>query len=125
MTYDGNKIKGLEITITEGMIKDGLKGNDLIVYALIKSLTKENDAIFSPDAKEVAECLNISTTQAVESLDNLVDMGFIDKDVWRAGYKVLAHEYRMPEDKTRRKLSRVTVNDINTLVPVTVEKPVM
>jgi len=125
MTYDGEKIKGLEITITEDMIKDDLKGYDLIIYALIKDLTKKSDAIFSPDAKEVAECLHISTEKAMESLENLVNKGFIDKDVMKAGYKVLAREYRMPEDETRRKLSRVTVNDTNTLVSVTVEKPVM
>jgi predicted transcriptional regulator len=125
MKYDGEKIEGLEITITEDMIKDGLKGDDLIVYALIKDLTKESDAIFSPDAKEVAECLHISTEKAMESLENLVGKGFIDKDVMKAGCKVLAYEYRMPEDETRCKLSRVTVNDTNTLVSVTVEKPVM
>ena len=123
MKYDGEKIEGLEITITEDMIADGLKGCELIVYALIKDLTKDSDAIFSPDAREIAECLHISTAKAMESLESLVDKGFIDKWVMIAGHKVLAFEYHMPEDETRRKLSRTTVSDTNTLVSVTIEKP--
>lgn len=123
MKYDGEKIEGLEITITEDMIKDGLKGYDLIIYALIKDLTSDGDAIFSPDAREVAECLNIPTKLTMESLRKLVGWGFIDKEVMKAGNKVLAYEYRVPKDETRRKLSRITVNDTNTLVSVTVEKP--
>lgn len=125
MKYDGNKIEGLEITITEDMINDGLKGYDLIVYALIKDLTKDNDAIFSPDAKEVAECLHIPTKKAMESLGKLVGRGFIDKEVMKADRDVLAIEYHMPEGETRRKLSKTTVNDTSTLVSVTVVKPVM
>jgi DNA-binding MarR family transcriptional regulator len=123
MTYDGEKIEGLEITITEDMIKDGLEGYDLIIYALIKDLEGVSDAVFSPDAKEVAECLNISTAKAMESLNHLVSMGFIYKEVMKADREVLAIEYHMPEDKTRRKLSRTTVNDTNTLVSVTIENP--
>lgn len=123
MKYDGEKIKGLEITITEDMIKDGLKGYDLIIYALIKDLTRDGDAIFSPDAREVAKCLNIPTRLTMESLRNLVGRGFIDKEVMKAGNKLLAYEYRMPKDETRRKLSRTTVNDVDTLVSVTTEKP--
>lgn len=123
MKYDGEKINGLEITITEDMIKDGLKGYDLIIYALIKDLTRDGDAIFSPDAREVAKCLNIPTRLTMESLRNLVGRGFIDKEVMKAGNKLLAYEYRMPKDETRRKLSRTTVNDVDTLVSVTTEKP--
>lgn len=122
MKYNGNKIEGLEITITEDMIKDGLKGYDLIIYALIKDLTRDGDAIFSPDAREVAECLNITTKLTMESLRNLVRWGFIDKEVMKAGNKLLAYEYRMPEDETRRKFSRTTVTDVDTHVSVTTEK---
>lgn len=123
MTYDENKIEGLEITITEDMIKDGLKGDDLIVYALIKDLTKTNDAIFSPDAKEVAECLNIPIKNAMESLRYLVDKGFIDEEITKAGRKVLAREYRISSDETRRKLAKFTVNDVKTHSTATSEYP--
>ena len=123
MIYDENKIEGLEITITEDMIKDGLKGDDLLVYALIKDLTKENDAIFSPDAKEVAECLNIPIKNAMESLRNLVDKGFIDEEITKAGRKVLAREYHISPDKTRRKLAKFTVHDVKTNSTATSEYP--
>lgn len=124
MKYDGEKIKGLKITITEDMIKDGLKGDDLIIYALIKDLEGISDAIFSPDAKEVAECLHISTTKAMESLESLVRRGFIDKWVMKAGNKVLAREYRISSDETRRKLAKFTVQDVKTNSTATSEYPV-
>jgi predicted DNA-binding transcriptional regulator len=123
MKYDGEKIEELEITITEDMIKDGLKGDDLIVYALIKDLTKENDAIFSPDAREVAECLDISTHKAMESLDNLVARGFVDREITKVGDKLSACEYLMPADNTRRKISRTVVSDVKTYETLTIEKP--
>lgn len=124
MKYDGEKIKGLKITITEDMIKDGLKGDDLIIYALIKDLEGISDAIFSQDAKEVAECLHISTTKAMESLESLVRRGFIDKWVMKAGNKVLAREYRISSDETRRKLAKFTVQDVKTNSTATSEYPV-
>jgi predicted transcriptional regulator len=127
MIYDGEKIKGLKITITEDMIKDmireGLEGCDLTIYALLKDLTKENDAIFSPDAKEVAECLDISTHKAMESLDNLVARGFVDRKIIKVGDKLLACEYLMPADNTRRKISRTVVSDVKTYETITIEKP--
>lgn len=123
MKYDGNKIEGLEITITEDMIKDGLEGYDLIIYALIKDLEGVSDAIFSPDVKEVAECLHISTAKAMESLRSLVDKGLVDQEIVKAGRKILAREYRMPADETRRKLSRRTVSNVKTYSTTTYEYP--
>jgi hypothetical protein len=59
----------------------------------------------------------------MESLEYLVDKGFIDTEVVKAGRKVLAREYRMPADETRRKLSRRTVSDVKTYSTTTNEHP--
>lgn len=62
-----------KITIYEWMWQTGLKGNDLLLYAIIY----EYEYLFSTQAN-VARLLGVSTPTAVKSINKLLDLNLIE-----------------------------------------------
>ena len=68
------------IQISGWMVKKlGLKGNDLLAYALIYGFSQDGSSCFAGSAKYVADWLNIDRRNALVVLGRLVDKGLIVK----------------------------------------------
>lgn len=68
------------ISIQAFMVKDlGLKGNELITYALIYGFSQDGENYFRGSLAYIAEWLNCSKNTAHNVVKSLVDKGFLDK----------------------------------------------
>lgn len=68
------------IQIQGWMISDlGLKGNELLCYALIYGFSQDDTSEFSGSTRYIAEWLNISKRTALELLKTLVQKGLLTK----------------------------------------------
>lgn len=56
-----------------------LKGNDLLVYALIYGFSQDGDSVFSGGRNYIAKTFNISLPTVDKALNNLVESGLIEK----------------------------------------------
>ena len=61
------------------MINKGLKGNELLVFAVVHSFSKDGEHEFAGSAQYLAEATGASRRTVMTSLSNLVDNGFIRK----------------------------------------------
>lgn len=69
------------IQISGWMVKKlGLKGNDLLAYALIYGFSQDGSSCFAGSAKYIADWLNIDRRNALVVLGRLVDRGLIVKN---------------------------------------------
>ena len=59
--------------------KLGLKGNDLIIYALIAGFTQDGECEFSGSLQYIADWCGSSKNSVIRNLKNLVDKGLITK----------------------------------------------
>ena len=68
------------VTIQGWMCNEfGLKGNDLLVYALIYGFSQDGESCFYGGRKYIAETFNISLPTVDKALHNLLDSGYIIK----------------------------------------------
>ena len=58
----------------------GLKGNDLLVFALIYGFSQDGKSVFNGGRKYIAETFNISLPTVDKALQNLVDMGIVIRE---------------------------------------------
>ena len=56
-----------------------LKGNDLLVYALIYGFSQDGESKFSGSRKYIAETFNISLPTVDKALKNLIDKELIEQ----------------------------------------------
>lgn len=56
-----------------------LKGNDLLVYALIYGFSQDGESVFSGGRNYIAKTFNISLPTVDKALNNLIDRGLIEK----------------------------------------------
>jgi len=56
-----------------------LKGNDLLVYALIYGFSQDGESVFSGGRNYIAKTFNISLPTVDKALNNLLDRGLIEK----------------------------------------------
>lgn len=57
----------------------GLKGNDLIVFSIIYGFSQDGESEFSGSIQYLCDCLNVSRPTIINSLKNLVSLGYITK----------------------------------------------
>ena len=57
-----------------------LKGNDLLVFALIYGFSQDNESVYSGGRNYIAETFNISLPTVDKALNNLVSAGYIEKE---------------------------------------------
>ena len=70
------------IVIQDWMISDlQLKGNELLVYALIYGFSQDGESEFKGSLKYISEFLGISKSTAQRSIEKLVDRGIVEKRV--------------------------------------------
>jgi predicted transcriptional regulator len=69
------------ITIQGWMITDlGLKGNELIIYALIYGFSQAESQVFGGSLKYLADWTNSTKQGVLKALQSLIDKGYITKD---------------------------------------------
>lgn len=66
-------------TITDEMIDMGLRGNDLLVYAIIARYSQAGFGLFNGDISYIANLLKISEKEAAAILERLVKKGLVKK----------------------------------------------
>ncbi len=59
----------------------GLKGNDLIIFSIIYGFSQDGESEFSGSIQYLCDCLNVSKPTIINSLKNLVSLGYITKRV--------------------------------------------
>jgi predicted transcriptional regulator len=76
------KIKNENFVLIQGyMINDfKLKGNELIVYAIINGFSQEEGQVFSGSLQYLAEWTNSSKQSVINNLKSLIDKGLIGKN---------------------------------------------
>ena len=57
----------------------GLKGNDLIVFSIIYGFSQDGESEFSGSIQYLCDCLNVTKPTVINSLKNLVSLGYITK----------------------------------------------
>jgi len=76
------------ITIQEWMLELGLKGNELIAFALVWSFSRDNESTYNGSSKYLMRWLGINQRNTREVLKRLEDKGYIVKqDVYKGGVK--------------------------------------
>ena len=77
------------IVIQGWMITDlGLKGNELLIYALIYGFSQDNTSKFQGSANYIAEWTNTSRQSVINNLKSLVEKGLIKRnDIIRNGVR--------------------------------------
>lgn len=70
---------GNYITILEWMRDLGLRGNELLTYAIIFSFSRDGESTFKGSASWVADWLGCSKGTALRVLNGLADKGLIEK----------------------------------------------
>jgi hypothetical protein len=58
----------------------GLKGNDLLIYAIIYGFSQDGESVFSGSSKYIMKALQISQPTVLKSLKILTEKGFIIKE---------------------------------------------
>ena len=56
-----------------------LKGNDLLIYALIYGFSQDNESVFRGSRSYIAEMFNITLPTVDKSINNLINQGLIEK----------------------------------------------
>lgn len=59
----------------------GLKGNDLIIFSIIYGFSQDGESEFSGSIQYLCDCLNVTKPTVINSLKNLVSLGYITKRV--------------------------------------------
>lgn len=59
----------------------GLKGNDLIIFSIIYGFSQDGESEFSGSIQYLCDCLNVTKPTIINSLKNLVSLGYITKRV--------------------------------------------
>jgi len=93
------------ISIQAFMVKDlGLKGNELITYALIYGFSQDGENYFKGSLSYMAEWLNCSKNTVYNIVKSLVDKGLLDKREYEIN-KVKFCEYMaiIPNEKEQNK----------------------
>ena len=68
------------ITVQGWMVTDlGLRGNELLLYALIYGFSQADDARFTGSVKYVTSWLGCSRRSAITYISNLCDAGLVEK----------------------------------------------
>lgn len=73
-------MKNNYIVIQSWMCSDlNLKGNDLLIYALIYGFSQDGESVFNGSRSYIAETLNISLPTVDKALNNLISSNLIEK----------------------------------------------
>lgn len=88
------------ICIQEFMVRDlKLKGNELIVYALLYGFTQDGEQYFSGSLSYIANWINASKSTAQNVIKSLMEKGFlIKKDKYVNNVKFCEYTTAIPED---------------------------
>ena len=70
---------GWFFTITDGMRKMGLSGNELLVFALVNTYSQMAQGCYFGSLEYTCDCCGISRATAIRTLKSLVEKGFIGK----------------------------------------------
>ncbi len=91
------------ICIQEFMVRDlGLKGNELIVYALLYGFTQDGEQYFSGSLNYIANWINASKSTAQSVIKSLLGKGFLVKrDNYINNVKFCEYRTAIPEDAGR------------------------
>lgn len=86
---------GWYFTITEEMRATGLKGYDLLVFAVINAYSQRGEGCFYGSASTLGEMVGVTREAAVRILKRLTDSGFLTKgEVMKNGVKFCAYQTR-------------------------------
>ena len=98
------------ITIQGWMVKMGMKGNELLVYAIIYGFSQAEEQCFKGSLRYLADWTNSTKQGVTKNLKSLVDKGYIVKrDIYINGVKYC--EYRaVITDKVPEKVNKKIVN---------------
>lgn len=88
------------ICIQEFMVRDlGLKGNELIVYALLYGFSQDGEQYFSGSLKYIADWINASKSTAQSVIKSLLEKGFlVKKDNYVNNVKFCEYKTAVPEN---------------------------
>lgn len=88
------------ICIQEFMVRDlGLKGNELIVYALLYGFTQDGEQYFSGSLNYIANWINASKSTAQSIIKSLLGKGFlVKKDNYVNNVKFCEYKTAVPGD---------------------------
>lgn len=91
------------ILVAGWMVKDlGLRGNELLAYALIFGFSQDGSSCFSGSAKYIAEWLNIDRRNALAVLNRLVEKGLVVKgEKFVNGVKLCDYRTALNNDEYR------------------------
>lgn len=70
---------GYYLTITEEMIKRGLNGSELLVYALINGYSQRSSGCYYGSLENTAEMCGLSRATALRTLQSLTEKGYLLK----------------------------------------------
>ena len=78
------------VTIQAWMVNRlGLKGNELMVYAVIYGFTQKEDSWYDGNHRYLAEWLSSSKQTVIKTISSLIEKGYIDKkDVYENGVRL-------------------------------------
>lgn len=84
---------GWYFTITEEMRATGLKGYDLLVFAVINAYSQRGEGCFYGSASTLGEMVGIEKRSALRTLRKLTDSGYLKKgDIYKGGVKYCAYQ---------------------------------
>lgn len=99
------------ICIQEFMVRDlGLKGNELIVYALLYGFSQDGEQYFSGSLNYIANWINASKSTAQSIVKSLLGKGFlVKKDNYVNNVKFCEYKTAVPGDMDGQE------SDLNTV----------
>ena len=74
-----NKLKDHNYIVIQGWMCTELKGNELLIYALIYGFSQDGESTYSGGRKFIADTFNISLPTVDKALKSLTDNGYIEK----------------------------------------------
>lgn len=118
------------IRIAGWMMDDlGLKGNELLIYALIHGFSQEAQGAYTGSQKELAEWVHTGRTRCAATLDTLTERGLLVKESYTDAKGVARCMYRAVDPmsqngtcpKTGQRLSQNETRDLsqNGTIPLT------
>lgn len=101
-----------------------LKGNDLLVFALIYGFSQDGESKFYGGRKYIAETFNISLPTVDKALRNLIDLNYIEKesagdymttDTYSANIEVVKKLYMGSKETLQRSSKETLLNKTSNL----------
>ena len=100
-----------------------LKGNDLLIYALIYGFSQDGESRFSGSRKYIAETFNISLPTVDKSLKNLIDRNLVERHKEeRAGITFYSYNSFLPVKKLSSPGKETLPNNIDNNIDITNSK---